>query len=326
MEKISEASPIKAGVEEGKDILCFVHNVSPVKQSQKTAYFTAQLQTSNDLVRAVSFSPKRRSELCKYENAKSPVKVSKFKMSARKGYGNDVIINNYTSVTPASSESITFKYQPMVTSAVATISSLQNLSLEQLVSVHAKVLELSSVKVLHTAHGPLKKQEGVLVDETSSINIILWESEVEKLEEGQTYILSNLRLKESHGEKYVNTPKTGEFKFEAGEELKDLAEADSLPLEIISTISADIVGIASITKSLSCMGCKGKVVAEDDFLGVCSTCKMKQKIFMLSSKLVCKHSCTKQRRFLQEYSYSCIQCTIPEANKPDKLASKSSTC
>ena len=68
--------------EEGKDILCFVHNVSPVKQSQKTTCFTAQLQTSNDVVRAVSFSPKRRSELCKYEDAKSPVKVSKFKMSA----------------------------------------------------------------------------------------------------------------------------------------------------------------------------------------------------------------------------------------------------
>ena len=234
-----------------------------MKQSQKTTYFTAQLQTSNDVVCAVSFSPKRRSELCKYEDAKSPVKVSKFKMSARQGYSSDVIINNYTSLTPTSSESITFQYQPMPTSAVAIISSLQNVSLEQLVTVHAKVLELSAVKVLHTAHGSLKKQEGILVDETSSIKIILWESEVEKLEKGETYIFRNLRLKESRGEKYVNTSKTGEFKFEAAKELNNLAEADNLPLETICTISADIVGITSITKSLSCVGgtCKGKVVA-----------------------------------------------------------------
>ena len=108
----------------------------------------------------------------------------------------------------------------------------------------------------------------------------MWESEVEKLEKGKTYILRNLRLKESRGEKYVNTPKTGELKFEAAKELNNLAEADNLPLETICTLSADIVGITSITKSLSCVGgtCKGKVVAEDDLLGICSTCKMKQKI------------------------------------------------
>ena len=95
---------LNVGVEEDKDILCFVHNVSPVKQGQKTTYFPAKLQTLNDVVCAVSFSPKRRSELCRYENAKSPVKVLKFKMSARKGYDNDVIINNYMSLAPTSSE------------------------------------------------------------------------------------------------------------------------------------------------------------------------------------------------------------------------------
>ena len=73
----------------------------------------------------------------------------------------------------------------MPTSAVATISSLQNVSLEQLVTVHAKVLELSAVKVLHTAHGSLKKQEGILLDEKSSIKIILWESEVENWRRGK---------------------------------------------------------------------------------------------------------------------------------------------
>ncbi len=267
------------GVEEGKDILCYVHNVSPLKHSQKTAYFTAQLQTSpNDTVRAVSFSPRKRSDFSKYEDSKSPVKISKFKISSRHG-SNDVIINNYTSVTPTAGESVLFEYQAM-SSGVATISSLQNVSLEQLVCLHAKVLDLTSVKILHTAHGPLKKQDGVLVDETSSIKIMLWEDDVEKLEKGQTYILRNLRLKESCGEKYVNTPKTGEFKFEDAIDLNSLAEADDLPLETVSTISADIIGISSLTKSLLCVGCKGKVDAKGNVFGVCSasTCKMKQKI------------------------------------------------
>ena len=170
--------------------------------------------------------------------------------------------------------SITFQYQPMPNAAA--ISSLQNVSFEQIVT--AKVLELSAVKVLHTAHGSFKKQEDILVDETSSIKIILWENEVEKLEKGETYILRNLCLKECHGEKYVNTPKTGKFKFEAGKELNNLAEADNLPLKTTCTISADIVVSPASQNPSHVWEVHGKVVAEDDFLGICSTCKVKQKI------------------------------------------------
>ena len=262
-------------IAEGKDLLCYVHNVSPLKQSKKTSYFTAQLQTSaKHVVRAVSFSPKKRSDFCRHQDAKSPVRISKFKLSSKKGT-DDVIINNNTSITP--SQVITFQHKEISTSTVSSISSLQNVSPEQLVNVHAHVLQLSAVKVLQTVHGSLKKQEGVLVDETSLIKVILWESHVDELEKGQTYILRNLRLKESRGEKYMNTPKTGEFTYENATELERLADTDDIELEAVYTISATIIGISSVTKSLSCIACKGKVEVQDEKFAVCNTCKMKQK-------------------------------------------------
>ena len=173
---------------------------------------------------------------------------------------------------------ITFKHEEMYTSTVSSISSLQNVSVEQLINLHVHVSQLSAVKVLQTGHGPLKKQEGVLVDQTSSIKVILWESFVDKLEKGETYILHNLRLKESHGEKYVNTPKTGEFTYEVADKLEHLADTDDTELESVCTVTATIIGITSVTKSVFCVACKGKVEHKDVNFAVCNICKMKQKM------------------------------------------------
>jgi hypothetical protein len=64
---------------------------------------------------------------------------------------------------------------------VLTTSSLQNISLDQLANLHAYVSRLSAPKIIWCGNGPLKKQEGVLVDETSSIKIVLWENHVDQL-------------------------------------------------------------------------------------------------------------------------------------------------
>ena len=142
-------------------------------------YFTAQLQTSpHNIVRIVSFSPEKRSEFCKNQDAKSAVKISNFKLSTKKG-SNDVVINNNTSIE--SVHALNFAHQELSTPNMSTISSLQKVSLEQLISVHAKVVKLSAVKSLQTSQGSLKKQEAVIVDETSSIKLVLWENHVDCL-------------------------------------------------------------------------------------------------------------------------------------------------
>ena len=215
-------------------MLSYIHNVSLLKQSRKTSYFTAELQTSaNHVVRALLFSPKKRTLFSKHQNEKSPVKISKFKISTREG--SDIIINNNTAMSPAK---VSFSRQEICASTLSTISSLQNVSLEQMVNLHSHVWQLSRVKMISSAGRSLKKREGVLIDETNSIKVILWENHVDKLEEGRTYNLRNLQLKESHGDKYVNTPKTGEFTCEAAAELDHLADNHHIDLQTVHSVSS----------------------------------------------------------------------------------------
>lgn len=68
--------------------------------------------------------------------------------------------------------------------------------------------QLSGVKtIIINDSTPLKKQEGIIVDKTGHVKIILWAEHTGQLEKDKTYIFTNLRLKQSGGVKYLNTPK-----------------------------------------------------------------------------------------------------------------------
>ena len=89
--------------------------------------------------------------------------------------------------------------------------------------------------------------------------------------------MNNLRLKDSRGDRYVNTPKTGEFTFKIAEDLQQVAATDDIEFKTIRTITATIVGVSNVTKSMGCVVCKGKVEVKDGMIAVCSICKVKQK-------------------------------------------------
>ena len=59
--------------------------------------------------------------------------------------------------------------------------------------------------------GPLKKSTATLVDPTGSITVVFWSDWVESVENGKSYIFTNLRIKKTTytNELYVNTAKVG---------------------------------------------------------------------------------------------------------------------
>ena len=60
----------------------------------------------------------------------------------------------------------------------------------------------------------LQKQELIIRDNTGYVQLVLWEKYVNLLEINKTYILNNLRVKESKYGRCVNTTKSDKFKFE----------------------------------------------------------------------------------------------------------------
>ena len=83
-----------------------------------------------------------------------------------------------------------------------SISSLNDLAGEQLVTIKAEVAQISGVKRIETQdQGRLNRQEVILRDVTGSIKAILWQSRVDTLKENTTYILKNLKNKNIQGRK-----------------------------------------------------------------------------------------------------------------------------
>ena len=67
--------------DETKEISGYIHNISPLKGSKST-YYDMVVQTKTDVFRAVCFSPKTKTnqDLQLKSNAKSPVKISNYKV------------------------------------------------------------------------------------------------------------------------------------------------------------------------------------------------------------------------------------------------------
>lgn len=164
------------------------------------------LQTATKSQRAVCFSPEKRPLLHTLQQTKSPVKITNFRTSDN--YSKDIVIDKKTVISPIPKDD-SFTYKEANQESVLSIASLQEAASEQLVSVKAKVINIQSPKVQPTSSfGPLKKQECTIVDSSKSIQLILWQQNVEMLQLNNTYLFKGLRLKEGpSGNKYLNTPR-----------------------------------------------------------------------------------------------------------------------
>ena len=73
-------------------------------------------------------------------------------------------------------------------SSLPSLASLQDVSLEQLVEVKAKLTRLTAVKTQNNRFDqPLQKQEAILVDHTTSIKVILSQEHCNTLTESKKH-------------------------------------------------------------------------------------------------------------------------------------------
>ena len=243
------------------NINCYVHAVSPIKRSTSSErrYFNCMLQTETASCRAVCFSPEKFPELKTFEKVKSPVKIENFRSKPGLNGEKDIIIQKNTSFTALDNSSVNFEHNELLTTTglIPNISSLDKVASEQLISVKAHVLQLPSVKQIQTYNqGALKKQEVVLADPTNWIKLVLWQNNVSTLTEGTTYSLSNLRLKKFNNERYLNTAKAEEFKFEESEDFwEPLVQPDQPLYQEFTIPDCQVIGVVEATKTLCCVSC-----------------------------------------------------------------------
>lgn len=195
---------------------------------------------------------------------------------------DDIILNHQTKIIP-NEETTGFNYSDdlIPSGMVTSISALNNLASEQLISIKAQVVNISAVKVVKTQYlGTLKEQEVLIRDTTSSIKVILWESYTETLMLNSTYVFKNLKVKISKNERYLNTAKDVPFQFtETSPFTQPLVDVNAeLASMVASTINGKIIGFLQINNSIGCISCKKKVIPNSDNkdLGKCEDCNLIQ--------------------------------------------------
>ena len=214
------------------------------------------------------------------EKEKSPVKINKFNVNQK--YGNLSIVMNEKTKLSTAPRQLNFQFDETTTNKQHTISGLQKISPGQLVSLKAHISQMGPVRKAAFANedGP-NKQEGIIVDPTASIRIILWGSSVNTMEQNKTYIIKNSRLrKDRNGELYVNSPKQEEMSAEECLPFPTaLAKVGLTQQDNITEINAVVLGVNAVHMTLMCGSCgqKAKLSASGK-RATCTSCKMTQHV------------------------------------------------
>ena len=245
---------------EVQEILGYIQAISPLKKAMfsPTRYFNCSIQGSNKVVRAVCFNPAKRPLLEKYHKGKTRVRLHNI-CSSIKDDVETIIIQNNTSVEPVA---LPYVYNDAtISSSLPSLSSLQEVSKEQLVDVKAKVSSITGVKTINSRYDhPLKEQEVLFVDHATSIKLALWQEHWDKLEDQKTYNLENLRLAETNGIRYLNSSKSEQFLYkEIPPFTQNLAQVTIEMESLMQKISAKLSGVQNASKNLSCTSCKERV-------------------------------------------------------------------
>ena len=93
---------------------------------------------------------------------------------------------------------------------IVFLGNLNNIAAAQLITVKAKIINLSGVKVVPLANETLRKREIDIFDPTGTSKLLLWEESCEQSSEsGVTNMFSNFGLKVRGRPRYLNSPKMG---------------------------------------------------------------------------------------------------------------------
>ena len=248
----------------------YIHNVSPVYHNK---YFEFQVQAQSETVRAVCFSPRKRNQFAGYDQNKSPVKIKKFKIDTTSN-AKDIIIGDDVCVEDCPNLSFEKVHLP----STMNISVAKTVRVGQHVSVKAKVANLAEVKKDNS--GRFNMVHAVLVDPSSSIKLILWESFVNSVQAGNTYLFQNLTVRKDKftDEMYLNTAQSGTT-IKITDDFKErLAVAPQAPEEYLTTTAnGEIVAVETVTKYLSCYKCSKKLEPTSSSIIECQNCHLTQK-------------------------------------------------
>ena len=263
-----------------------VHGVITELSSMNGKYFEGRLADDETSVRIVGFDTTQQKELAAKMNSKKPVQLHN--CSIQKQYraeDMEVVVRGSTQISTSPR-----KYDKLARPLQVLVKEVHDVSDMKRISMVVKVVNVGDREQVKQE---LFKQDVMVADETDYIRLTLWQEDIDKLQDGNSYLLQNVIVKSFNGSKYLNTPKSGLLST-LHEDLGDVV----LPPDSSSLIDrfedAEVVGVSDILYKKICFKCHGTVDELKDTIGVCSKCSLAQRIdqrtLEVSAKLFIKNT------------------------------------
>ena len=183
-----------------------VSSLSPMKKSKTSScsFFDGEVTDGKAEMRVFGFDSGVWRKLSEFERSKNTVAIKDCEVKcARKGEQLEIMVTKRTEVEK-SEKMFTVESTDQKATKVTTLGELNKLVTYQRVSVEVKALHVEDVMKVS---GGKRKQDIIIGDSSGCTRLTVWEGEIGKIEEDESYRLSGMMVWEYRGKKFLSTSK-----------------------------------------------------------------------------------------------------------------------
>ena len=258
----------------------YIHDTSPVKPSRSNyTYFNFKFQTAIGFCDGVCFDKSLYNQVRQKDETQKSVRLSNYSLKRALHNSNDmaIVVNKRTKIENVSECPFDHKASSKRFTKITEIDDISDFTLISIIGkVHIRS-EPSEVKVQERS---LMKLDCNIADDTSAIELTLWDKSIPLVQEGQVYEIVNARVRSYQGENYLSS------NFDT---VITIAKSDAQNMRVVSQLLIDdksisentiivnrIGGVQEIQRYAVCNSCRRKLGNLQSDLSVCDSCGLSQ--------------------------------------------------
>ena len=221
-------------------------------------------------MRAICFSPEKMKPLKSRCEALSPIKVCNYSIK-RNHYSqeDEMHINKRTRLSDPEASQVDFNIvEKKVEEDLTTLATVSDVLAKKSVS---RVSFRGNPETIKSNGKMLMKQEGIFTDETGSIRIVFWQSDIQRIESGSSYELSKAIVKKYESANYITINRQSVVRPSNVKITRD--DDEKTQKKNINKVFCPAIGVERVTSYLSCNKCNASLLQNDNRKVVqCSNC------------------------------------------------------
>lgn len=278
-----------------------VTSLSPLKKGRTASFFDGTLSDKSGKMRIVGFNADHQKVMKEFMNKKEPVQLTDCQIKpARRGSDMEIMFKGTTKLHPSPKkfDISTFHFGGDGPAEI-NLAQLQSFNDYDRVTVNIKVLTATNPTEVSTGK---KKQEVTVADSSGVCIVTLWEENIGKLDQNQSYTLKSFLVRDFCGKSLTMGREGSEIR-----QIPDIGEVskDDTGRKLQTITNATIIGVLQLDSYRSCFRCKARVDPISPPLGRCSKseCNMLQRFDICTSHTSAKLLFLSENETYSLYAY-----------------------